>query len=96
MITPKTGEPKKVKNDLINQIDWMYAERIITKELKDWAHEVRTVGNSGAHPASAEDSDEVSLQDAADVLDLVRAFCEPLYVASQKYADRRKRQEVEE
>jgi len=88
-ITPKTGEPKKVKNDLINQINWLYDERIITQDLKDWAHEIRTVGNTGAHPGDAEDTQPVAEQDSVDILNLAEAFCGPLYIAAKVYNDRR-------
>lgn len=88
-ITPKSGIPKEIKNDLINQINWLYDERIITKDLKDWAHEIRTVGNSGAHPGEAEDTQPVIEQNANDILSLAEAFCGPLYVAAKVYNDRK-------
>jgi len=88
-ITLKTGKSKETKNDLINQINWLYDERVITKDLKDWAHEIRTVGNSGAHPGEAEDTLPVAQQDAEDILSLVEAFCGPLYIAAKVYSARK-------
>lgn len=92
---PKTREVKgkddrkrEVPNELVRQIDWLYEERIITADLKNWAHEIRLVGNAGAHPGDAGDNEPVTRQDAEDVLNLVEAFCQPLYVASEIYRKR--------
>lgn len=88
-VKAKGGKSKEIKNDLINQINWLYDERIITKDLKDWAHEIRVVGNMGAHPGEAEDTEPVSSQDADDILNLVEAFCGPLYIAASVYSTRK-------
>ncbi len=89
-ITTKEGDQTTVNNSLVNQIDWLYDQRIITKDLKGWAHEIRTVGNEGAHPGEAEDIHPVTQQDAIDVLDLADAFCGPLYIAAAIYSKRKK------
>lgn len=88
-ITTKEGKTKTIKNDLVHQIDWLFDERIITKDLKDWAHEIRTVGNSGAHPGDATDEQPVEEKDALDILSLVEAFCGPLYIAASVYNSRK-------
>ena len=42
----KGAPDKKLKE----QIDWLLSQQIITKDLKDWADEVRFTGNDAAHP----------------------------------------------
>ncbi|MDD4955592.1 MAG: DUF4145 domain-containing protein, partial [Candidatus Omnitrophica bacterium] len=36
-------------NTLYNQIDDLAGKRIITDDIKDWAHEIRILGRDGAH-----------------------------------------------
>ncbi len=85
----KDGEKtKSLKNDLARQIDWLHEQRIITTELKDWAHEVRVVGNAGAHPGDAEDKVEVTEEDAQNVIELAEALCSTLYIKPKLYRDR--------
>jgi hypothetical protein len=87
-ITLKDGKKKKVSMRLVDQIDWLFKQGIITKDLRDWAHEVRGIGNDGVHPADAEDVTVMSKEDAEYVIALANAFCSPLYVASKRYLDR--------
>jgi hypothetical protein len=82
------GKPREVQNDLARQIDWLFEKRIITEELRDWAHEVRVVGNSGAHPGDAEDKEEVTRDDSEAALELAGALCSTLYIKSRLYHDR--------
>lgn len=84
----KEGKTKTVSMHLVQQIDWLFDEGIITKDLRDWAHAVRGIGNGGAHPADAEDEDDMSKEDAQDAIELAKAFCAPLYVAAKLYRDR--------
>lgn len=65
---------------LQQQIDWLFDQRIITKELQDWAHEVRLVGNDAAHPSKPSEDVAVSEQDAEEILELLDQFCQVLYV----------------
>jgi hypothetical protein len=87
-IKKKDGSEKTVTANLINQIDWLEEQRIITPSLRNWAHEVRAVGNNGAHPADAEDSEAVSPQDADEAIELVEAFCAALYITPSLYEKR--------
>jgi hypothetical protein len=87
-ITTKDGKQKTVKVDLIEQIDWLEDQRIITPDLRDWAHEVRSVGNKGVHPADAEDTESVSKDDADEVIQLVEAFCSSIYVTTSLFKKR--------
>lgn len=78
-ITSK-GKPIEIKNDLSRQIDWLLSEQIITKPLRSMAHEVRSVGNDGAHPEDAEDDTEISPEDSAEIMALLDAFAQTLYI----------------
>lgn len=75
---------------LHQQIDWLFSQQIITRELKEWAHEVRYVGNDGAHPKKPEDDIPVTSEDAKDILDLLKQFSQVLYVAPAIAEERRK------
>lgn len=78
-------------DDRLNvQIDWLFAQGIITKDLKEWAHEVRLVGNNAAHPKIPEEDTPVTKEDADDILQLLDQFCQVLYVAPAIAEDRRK------
>lgn len=79
--------------DLIDQIDYLLDKGVITKELSSWAHEVRTVGNDGAHPNELA---TVERDDARDILDLLEQFCRVLYIAPSIAAERRKAREKKE
>lgn len=78
------------KKELRDQIDELFTKGFVTKDLKDWAHEVRYVGNDAAHP----NDKTVSKEDAEDILDLLESFCEVLYVTPAK-AEKRKLKRLE-
>lgn len=69
------------KGNLQDQIDWLFGQGIITKNLKDWAHEVRLVGNDAAHPQKPGQDKPITQDDAKTILDLLRQFTNVLYVA---------------
>lgn len=80
---------KKTKEDsLQKQIDSLFKDGIITKDLKIWAHEVRYVGNDAAHPSS--EKQPVSREDAEDILNLLEQFTDVLYIAPFIAEERRK------
>lgn len=79
-IITKNNQQKQIKNDLSPQIDWLLKEQVITKPLHAMAHEVRTIGNTGAHPEDATDDTELGPEDAAEILALLEAFSQTLYV----------------
>lgn len=54
---------------LVQRIDNLVAAGKLTQELGSWAHEVRVVGNDGAH-----DFDEPSTNDIEDVATFTRLF----------------------
>lgn len=72
---------------LYQQIDELFSNGVITKDIQEWAHEVRFLGNDAAHP----NKDIVSGDDARDILDLLESLCEVLYVAPAKAAERKKK-----
>ena len=72
---------------LYQQIDELFKNGVITKDIQEWAHEVRFLGNDAAHPSK----DTVSKDDAKDILDLLESLCEFLYVAPAKAAEQKKK-----
>ena len=62
--------------------------KVIDQRLFEWAEALREQRNIGAH-ATEED---VSREDARDVLDFSIAICQYVFVLSQKYDDFKKRQ----
>jgi hypothetical protein len=64
------------KDKLYDQIDELFSKGIITKQIKDWAHSIRLVGNDAAHPTNL----EVSKEDSKDILDLAEQLMNILYV----------------
>jgi len=85
------GAPDKKLNE---QIDWLLVKQVITKELKEWADEVRLTGNDAAHPPKKiEDDEPVSKDDAEDVLLLLEKFIDVLYIAPALAAERKAKRE---
>ena len=79
------------ENDkLIKQIDWLFSQGIITKDLKEWAHEVRLVGNDAAHPKKPHKDAPITKDDAEEILQLLEQFTQTLYVAPAIAAERKK------
>lgn len=81
----KKNPEKTMRVDLSEQIDWLYKNNIITDEIKNWAHEVRYVGNDAAHPTAT----DVSSDDARDILELLQSMCDVLYIAPARAAARK-------
>lgn len=77
------GAPENKK--LHQQIDWLFDNNIVTNEIKEWAHEVRYVGNDAAHPNTT----EVTKDDARDILELLESMCDVLYIAPARAAARK-------
>jgi hypothetical protein len=80
----------KEDDSLEKQIDWLFTQSVITKDLKEWAHEVRLVGNDAAHPKKPENDQPISKEDAEDILQLLDQFCQVLYVAPAIAEERKK------
>lgn len=80
------------KLDLIDQIK---AVQILTKDIKDWAHNVRIFGNWGAHPQD-DLLRNVTPELAREVKELLEEFMNYVYVIPNKIAAARKRYEKKE
>lgn len=76
------------KRQLTDQIDELFAKGRITEALKDFAHEVRVTRNLGAHP-DKDGLEEVTEQDAQDIVEFTREFLHHVYVMPAKLKARR-------
>ena len=63
---------------MLNEYTEKITAAIITKDIKEWADVLRWVGNDAAHP----ESQEVTKEDAEDILKLAEQFMHVLYVAT--------------
>lgn len=75
---------------LIDQIDDLAQKGIITAALKDMAHQVRLVGNVGAHP-DKDGLEDVQPEDASDLIEFSREFYDHVYVMPAKLDALKKR-----
>lgn len=80
------------KKTLENQIDELSENGIIPKDLKDWAHEIRIVGNKGAHPLTKE-FDDINKNDAIDMRDFFQAFVDYIFVLKKRFEKRTMKKE---
>ena len=80
---------KGAKKDekLYKQIEELFDNNIITQDIKDWADEVRYIGNDAAHP----NKEEVNKEDSEDILELLESLCDVLYVAPARAAKRKQK-----
>lgn len=70
-------EKGATKKDLQDQLNELATNGIITRELKEWADIVRWVANDAAHP----NKQNVTFEDAEDILNLAEQFLQVIYVA---------------
>lgn len=75
------------KSQLNDQIAELQAKGLITVDLKEWADVVRWVGNDAAHPGK----NDVTQQDADDIMHLAEQFLHVIYVAPAKAKALRKK-----
>lgn len=81
------GAPDKPLN---SQVEWLLSQQIITKDLNDWAHEVKATGNDAAHPSqNPKGEGKISREDAEEILTLLEKFIDVLYIAPALAAERR-------
>lgn len=85
------------KGKLFDQIDELYDNQIITKDIKDWAHEIRLTGNVGAHP-DEDGLEDVTPEDAKELLKFMEEYLNYVYIMPAKVAAKRarKKEKVEE
>jgi hypothetical protein len=74
--------------DLYNEIENLKEKGTITKQLADFAHEVRITGNDMAHP---EEITEVNQQEIEESLEFLDGFLETVFVLPT-IAERRKKE----
>ena len=77
------------KLDLIEQINSLGS---LPNDLKDWAHQIRILGNWGAHP-DKDNLKDVDEDDVIEVHDFVSKFFVYTFIMPQKVATSRKRRE---
>lgn len=64
---------------LIDQIDDLGSKGQITRALKDMAHQIRSIGNDGAHPDD-DGLNDVTSEDADDVVEFTKQYFDHIYV----------------
>jgi hypothetical protein len=69
------GAPDK---KLVEQIDWLEEQRLITPQMKDVAHRIRLSGNAGAHP-DVDGLKDVTEIDAQRLLEFLDDFVKYVY-----------------
>lgn len=72
---------------LYKALSEMHSRDLIDKQLLEWAQELRTLGNQGAHYTT----EKVSREDASDALELCEAMLDYLYVLTAKFNEFRMR-----
>ncbi len=72
----KTGE-----KTLYQGLKKLKDKNIIDERLFEWAEALRKERNIGAHAVG----EETKQQDASDIMDFAVAFCEYVYVLTEKY-----------
>ena len=84
---------KGAKEDkLVDQIDELYGQQIITKDIKDWAHEIRLTGNIGAHP-DKDGLEDVTEEDAKELIDFMEEYLNYVYIMPSKVERKRAKKE---
>ena len=76
------------KDKLVDQIDELYDQQIITKAIKDWAHEIRLTGNIGAHP-DKDGLQDVTREDAKELIEFMEEYLNYVYIMPSKVAAKR-------
>lgn len=69
------GAPDK---KLVDQIDWLEDQRLITPQMKEVAHRIRLGGNAGAHP-DKDGLKDVGEPDAQTLLEFLEDFVKYVY-----------------
>lgn len=78
-----TRERGATPADLFNEIDELATKDIIPKDLKDLAHEIRLLGNDGAHP----NRPNVSQDEALEVKDFIDHLFNYVYIMPARVTD---------
>jgi hypothetical protein len=78
------------KDKLIDQIDELCDQEIITKDIKDWAQEIRLTGNIGAHP-DKDGLEDVTEDDAKELINFMEEYLNYVYILPSKVVAKRAR-----
>jgi hypothetical protein len=70
---------------LVEQIDWLEEQRLITPQMKGVAHKIRLGGNTGAHP-DADGLKDVTQDDAERLLEFLEDFVKYVYTIPERLA----------
>ncbi|MDO8517564.1 MAG: DUF4145 domain-containing protein [Nanoarchaeota archaeon] len=82
-------EKGATKKELYDQIDEITTKGVISNDLRELAQSVRLIGNDGVHP----NDDEVSKEDAEEILNLAEQFLDIIFVAPAKVKEIKERKE---
>lgn len=77
-----TRQQGAVRGSLQSEIDDLASRGLLPISLKNWAHELRALGNNSAHPD--DDSDEVDPEDARDIVQFLDFLLEYAYDVPKK------------
>lgn len=86
IILDKISDPAINKKRLVDQIDALFSYGLITKDLKETAHEIRHFGNFGAHPSNDE-LDNTSSEDAEMIGQLTFDLIRTIYITPFQTAE---------
>lgn len=78
--------------DLYGEIDDLASKGILPPTIQDWSHEVRELARSSAHPQP--EDEEVSAEDATDVVQFLDYLMEYLYDLPKQIQDYRQRRKT--
>jgi hypothetical protein len=89
LVQDKGSPTSQGKANLAGQLTQMADDGDLDRTLAEWAHQVRVVGNMGAHPGGV---DGVSPAEAADLSRLLAALVQYLYVMPAQVSRARNQQ----
>jgi hypothetical protein len=82
-----TKQYEPAARSLHDAMNSMLSRGLISKELADWGHELRTIGNLGAHATDV----SISREDAVEALDFLQAMLEIFYELRPRFEQMRAR-----
>lgn len=85
-------EKGAIKDRMIDQIDELYRKEIITKDIKNWAHEIRLTGNIGAHP-DKDGLEAITKEDAKELIDFLEEYLNYVYIMPRKVSEKKTRKQ---
>lgn len=88
IVLDKIADPDIKKKHLVDQIDVLLANGLITKNLTETAHEIRHFGNFGAHP-SDDALDNTNNEDAEMIGQLTFDLIKTIYITPFQTAELR-------